>query len=247
MKKKVNKVIKLTAFILSLTFFTSSSLWAKFVSDTESTRQRLEADLGYSFLKYDETHYGDHSLDTNFNQESFNLQLTYQLFLISGFFYTKLDAQYIGAQTNTNELGDRVYLLNGNGSIGLIIPGTRPFNLTLAAEYYFTRMYPSRDGFGTTPLTGLQYFPLLDYTTPNGLMSLYLKYPLFSSLSNREEFSGGIIFRFLFNKPLPYPYASFQHAILLKTDFSLTKTYFDDEAKVKSRVQALTISLGYNF
>ncbi|HLE11726.1 MAG: hypothetical protein A2504_15490 [Bdellovibrionales bacterium RIFOXYD12_FULL_39_22] len=249
MKNRFPNYFTVIAIIVFSLLQATNSFAAKEVPGEDSSRHRIEVDAGYSYLKFDETHYGDRSLDTNFNQESLNFQLTYQLFLISGLLYTRLDAQYIGVLTHSSVDGSRVFLLNGNGSVGLIVPGTRPLNLTLAAEYYYTRPFTSSDNFGADAQDGVQYYPLLDYTRPDGVLSVYFKYPLFASISNREEFSSGIIFRFLFNRPLPYPYAAFQHAVILKADFTLTKTYFEaeDGSEIKSRVQALTFSVGYNF
>lgn len=219
-----------------------NKLHAKF----NSLINRFEFDLGYTSLQYKENHEDQYFLNVNFTEKAITPKITFQSFLLPNYFYFTSNAKYIAYPISTSDDNYNIRILDVDGSFGVLIPGCKPVNITLVAEAYSTYMQTNSDTFGFKKLTGMHYYPLVDYTTEGGT-TIYFKYPIWKSLSSREEMSAGVHFRLIMDKPMKYPFAIYQEALLLKIDYSMITLTFEDIRKVTIETKALTISLGYNW
>ncbi len=203
----------------------------------------LGLDVGPSLLTYDEIFQTDSTLNKEITENAVSVNFHTQLGLLTRWAYVKANIQYLGLPFGFKDKS--FSQLNQAASISLVLP-SRPINVTLVAEQFFTQMYPSDSSFGYTKLQGIHFFPYADYTTQGGI-TFFIKYPLFTFLTQRKELKAGMHFRFG-NQGGRYPEIMYQEAYVLKAEY--TKVTLEFEGEIGSAVaetQEILVSLGYIF
>lgn len=222
--------------ILLLLIFINSNLLAKSVM--------IGVDMGGANLTYSETFEADASLNKVIPESAITLNLHTQVALFTRWIYLKanvrlfaLPFEYAGASFFSQ--------INQQASISLVLP-SRPFNVTLVAEQFYTQMVPSNKGFGYTTLNGFHFYPYADYTTRGGI-TFFIKYPLLSFLANRSEMTGGIDFRFG-NGANSYPEVLYAKSYVLKLRYSKVSLTFEEAVgDVIVVTEEISATLGMNF
>ena len=210
----------------------------------------IEADVGYSSLEYEEIRTGQNSLDTIFSQTGLRFRGRAEYMFWPGLMYvgTSIDhgtpISTSVDQTSSNDPGGccEITSTDMKSYFGLFIPGARPINLTLLAEFSSSDIETTSSAYGHSTASGMQYGFSADITS-NGGTSLYAKWFPWKDVSNREEVQLGLSFN-LSPKSSSYPESLFLEGLIFKVDYRQITLNFDGDNRVKIDRKEVTASLG---
>lgn len=217
----------------------------------------LQLDIGYSQVSYDEivniTNDPNDELDTVISQNMMRYGVTAEVFILPGLLYVggKLEkAVALNSETDKSSINNPAICCifetkRESFHGGLVIPGTRPFNLTFLGEYFRTEMKTETTGYGIPTFNGTQFGVRGDLTSDSGI-SLYAQYYALQSVEGRNEFSGGIVFN-IGGKPQGYPYSLFKTGYIFKVEYRKTTIKDEEEYIPEYELEAITGSLGFRF
>lgn len=204
---------------------------------------RLEVEANYKNSIYDELRDQQKFLDKKIAQTSLNPKLTAGLLIFPHWLYLEADVENTGLLLTETE-GRSYKLFRQSSRIGISLPA-RPLNLTLVAEQFYHKMSASPEDFGYQSTSGMQYYPLIDFSLANG-SRLFLKYPVLQNVSGRKELVAGLHLR-LGGVAAPYPTNQYQPAWVLKIEYSDETIKFNQVREVLLRFRTWTVGLAYNF
>ncbi|GEM_PF-3641288 len=202
----------------------------------------LDLTTGYSYISYEETHENQDIENTKFTENTFAFETSYQI-LFFDFLFFKGRGDYF-AFPKGSSTGQTIELLDGFGSIGLIVPGSRPFKISLIGESFYSEMKTNSTTFGYKSMNGSYIYPLIDYTTKGG-SSIYVKFPIFSNVRTRSELTVGTTIHFTVKETLPYPYFAYQESAIFKIEYSKIELEFGGVRKINTTLESITASIGY--
>lgn len=204
---------------------------------------RFEITPGGRQTSYEERREAQNFLDSDFTQRGAGLRAEAQFSVIWDILSLGGTVDYMAAFTSSDDNKD-FNLFEQTSYVALSLP-SMPVNLTLVAEQFYTTMSPSEDTFGITNMSGVQYYPYLDFDFANG-STIYLRYPLFGTVSNKEEFSVGVKF-LLTDKTATYPNNTYHRAWVFRIDYKDITLNFRGIRAVDISMKTFSAGLGYQF
>lgn len=215
----------------------------------------LEIDFGYSEINYSETNELTPENNTRFNQTGSRARGKLEMMPWPGVFYigTSVDKFYPETATvrqqsdeDTSGICCEIETTDYRSYIGYWVPGTRPLNVTLLAEYYVSRMKSSSPSFGYSKITGMQYGFAIETTNDMGA-HLYLKYYPFNDNDDRTELNVGLHLN-IGGKPQPYPYSIFKTGFMIKANYKKVTNEIElSNSTTEIAREEMTFSIGFRF
>lgn len=201
-----------------------------------TNRSMFFASLGPSYITY--TQDGK----PNVSQIGLNAKLAYQYVLVPPRIDIGLSAYMTLLPVTSSPAGLSARFLGINLRSGYLLPVlSNPWQLSIAAGWYYVTMYVPTNDFGFTNLSGPQLFPVLKYIRNDGdTISTYVKFSPVSNqlaimdIASREIAAGFTWVHVLKNK----------HPISFALDFANVKAVVE-EADVN--LNSMSASVGYGW
>lgn len=203
---------------------------------------RLDTDVSYRILKYDERRDQQSFLNSDFALTGVAPRFRLEAMVFPTWFTLGAEIEYFSPLSSDSDNSFKVFKQSSQAAV---IFNSRPFMVSLVAEQFYQDFKANNKTFGYNRAQGLQYYPVLDFVFPAG-SRFFIKYPLLGSIDGKEELTVGLHLRFQGSDAI-YPLSLFQSSFVFKIEYSEETLKFRKNRGVDIITRSYIVGFGYNF